>query len=234
MSFQKITNMSLTELFVQQIENMIISGELKVGEKLPSARELCENLGVSRSVVSAGMVELAKLGFVEIRTRQGVYVGDYLRKGTVETMAAIMHYQNGMMRKNEVISLLQVRDVLERLCIMLVIANSATEDIKKLEPLVEAINVTNPEQAAMAIFTFHHELAVVSGNVLLPLMYHSFKPQSVYLWVMSCKNIGTQIHYEHKKQMYRAIINRDKEEAERVLGEGISFATNQMRDLLQR
>lgn len=31
MGFQKISTLSLTDLFVQQIENMIFSGELEVG-----------------------------------------------------------------------------------------------------------------------------------------------------------------------------------------------------------
>ena len=70
MAFSKITNVSLTNQMVMQIEDMIISEELKIGEKLPSARELCEMMGVSRPVVSAAMVELSKLGFVEIRPRQ--------------------------------------------------------------------------------------------------------------------------------------------------------------------
>ena len=45
MSFSKINNQSLTSQVVGQIEDMILSGELKVGEKLPSARDLCEMLG---------------------------------------------------------------------------------------------------------------------------------------------------------------------------------------------
>ena len=113
MGFSKITTLSLTDLFVQQIENMILSGELEVGEKLPAARELSARMGVSRPVISAGLVELEKLGFVEVLPRQGAFVCDYRRKGTIETLIAIMRYNGGIMRKNEVSSLLQVREVLE-------------------------------------------------------------------------------------------------------------------------
>ena len=79
MGFTRIETLSLTDLFVQQIENMILSGELTVGEQLPPARELSLRMGVSRPVISAGLVELEKLGFVEIKARQGVYVSDYRR-----------------------------------------------------------------------------------------------------------------------------------------------------------
>lgn len=90
MGFHKITALSMTDLFVEQIENMILSGELAVGEQLPPARELSLKMGVSRTVISAGLVELEKLGFVEIKPRQGVFVCDYRRKGSVETLIAIM------------------------------------------------------------------------------------------------------------------------------------------------
>ena len=95
MGFSKISTLSLTELFVQQIENMILSGELKIGEQIPPARELSIRMGVSRPVISAGVVELEKMGFVEVRPRQGVYVCDYRRKGTLETLVAIMRYNGG-------------------------------------------------------------------------------------------------------------------------------------------
>ena len=45
MGFNKISALSLTDLFVQQIENMILSGELAVGEQLPPARELSIRMG---------------------------------------------------------------------------------------------------------------------------------------------------------------------------------------------
>ncbi len=76
MGFHKITALSMTDLFVEQIENMILSGELAVGEQLPPARELSLKMGVSRTVISAGLVELEKLGFVKIKPRKGVFVCD--------------------------------------------------------------------------------------------------------------------------------------------------------------
>ena len=79
MGFNKIVAVSMTDLFVQQIENMILSGELAIGEQLPPARELSVKMGVSRTVISAGLVELEKLGFVEIRT-QGAGTGTPSRR----------------------------------------------------------------------------------------------------------------------------------------------------------
>ena len=40
MEFQKLNAPSLKELFISELENMIISGRLPIGTKLPSEREL--------------------------------------------------------------------------------------------------------------------------------------------------------------------------------------------------
>lgn len=220
MGFSKITTLSLTDLFIQQVENMILSGELKVGEKLPAERELAARMGVSRPVISAGLIELEKLGFVEIRPRQGAFVCDYRRKGTIETLIAIMRYNGGIMRHNEVASLLQVRGVLEKLCMQLVIERATDGELQGMASFVEAIGAAHtPEDLAEAVFEFHHELAVLSGNMLLPLLYHSFKPESVHLWEWYGKHVGCEKMYEIKKELYSALLERDTEAATKEPGE---------------
>ncbi len=210
MGFTKISAPSLTELFVHQVENMILSGELAVGEQLPPARDLSLKMGVSRSVISAGLVELEKLGFVEVQPRQGVFVCDYRRKGSVETLVTIMRYNGGALRRNEVRSLLEVRDALECLCLRLVLENCSLADLEALSPLLDAIRTaSSPEAAAERTYDFHHELAVLSGNVLMPLLYHSFHPQGVYLWALFGKRSGVERLYAIKLRLYTALLNRD-------------------------
>ena len=229
MGFTKITNVSLTDLFVQQIENLILSGELQVGEKLPSARDLCVKMGVSRPVVSAGLIELEKLGFVEIHPRQGAYVCDYRRKGTVETLVAIMRYNGGAMRRNEVLSLLQVRQSLETLCMEQVILQTPDRELEAAGHLLDRIReAETPEDTAQAVCTFHHELAVLSGNMLLPLLYHSFRPESLYLWTISCKHFGCRQLYETKLSLYQALLNRDLAAANAITAGSYSTALEQL------
>ena len=83
MNFEQLYAPSLKELFVQKLQGMILSGELPVGEKLPSERELCQHMGVSRAVVNGGITELARQGFLEVRPRQGAFVADYRRDGNM-------------------------------------------------------------------------------------------------------------------------------------------------------
>ena len=70
MEFEKISSPSLRELFVDQLENMILSGKLKIGEKLPPERQLAQMMQVSRAVVNSGIAELEKKGFLIVNPKR--------------------------------------------------------------------------------------------------------------------------------------------------------------------
>ncbi|WP_283169719.1 FadR/GntR family transcriptional regulator [Curtanaerobium respiraculi] len=183
MGFQKIKSDSLTDKFIEQIEGMILSGELATGEKLPSSRSLCEMMGISRPVVSAGIGKLESMGFVEVKPRQGTFVSDYRRKGSVETLDAIMRYNGCLMRREEVESLFQVRWALDELAVRLVIERAKDAEITSLRTYLEqALEAATAEEEAQAVFLFYHELTVISQNMIMPLVYHSFKSASEFLW----------------------------------------------------
>jgi GntR family transcriptional regulator/MocR family aminotransferase len=59
------------------VAGAIREGALRHGEKLPSKRELCVRLGVSRSTVEAAYELLLAEGYVESRPRSGYYVAEY-------------------------------------------------------------------------------------------------------------------------------------------------------------
>ena len=59
---------------VREFEDRIVYGELAPGERLPTESELCELLGVSRSVVRDAVRTLVARGLVEVRQGRGMIV----------------------------------------------------------------------------------------------------------------------------------------------------------------
>ena len=112
MEFQKLYAPSLKELFIRQLQERILSGELPLGSRLPAERELSEQMQVSRAVVNGGIAELARQGFLEVRPRQGTFVADYRRNGNMDTLLAILRYNSGMLGREEIRSILEVRQSL--------------------------------------------------------------------------------------------------------------------------
>ncbi|MBQ1371935.1 MAG: PLP-dependent aminotransferase family protein [Oscillospiraceae bacterium] len=60
------------------ISAAIRDGSLQAGERLPSKRDLCARLGVSRATVETAYELLRAEGYVEARSRSGFYAADYI------------------------------------------------------------------------------------------------------------------------------------------------------------
>lgn len=214
MAFRKLTTPSLKEVFVQEIENMILSGELKIGDQLPPERELVASTGVSLSVVTAGITELESRGFVEIRPRQGIFVSDYIHKGSIETLRALMRYKNGILSSRELRSLIETRIALEQLMIRQVIERGGDEDLRALSKYLDQMDAEEePEKAVDAIMDFFHEMSTLSDNILLPLLYHSFRSAMSGMYLRFIEKNGLTPARETTRQLYDYVLARDTEKA---------------------
>ena len=60
----------------RRIAELIFSGEVAPGDKLPSERDLAEMLKVSRPSVREAMIALEVSGLIEVRTGSGIYVAE--------------------------------------------------------------------------------------------------------------------------------------------------------------
>lgn len=210
MEFEKLVSPSLKELFISHIEAMILSGELPVGQQLPPERQLAQSMGVSRAVVNSGIVELEHRGFLEIRPRVGTFVTDYRRAGTLDTLKSIMTYNRGHLRNEEIRSILEVRDALDKLAVAGIIQHAADEDLLRLEETAETIRLAESDRrAAEAAFAFQHELAMLSGNTLLPLIFRSFYSSVLVLWERFCALNGIPMLYETSRRLCAHIRRRD-------------------------
>ena len=175
MEFQKISSPSLRDLFIEQLEHLILSGKLQVGEKLPPERQLAEMMQVSRAVVNNGISELEKKGFLTVKPRSGTYVADFRRKGTLDTLIAIMNYNGGRMRDQEIRSIFEVRIALDTLAAQLAIDTISDKNIQRLLEFVNQIRDAQDVTTAIeAAYEFQHEFALISGNTLIPLIFQSF------------------------------------------------------------
>ena len=210
MEFKKLVAPTLKEMFIENIQGMILSGELEEGRQLPPERAIAESMGVSRAVVNAGIVELERMGFLEVRPRIGTFVADYRRKGTLETLKAIMYHNRGRMRDEEIRSILQVRDALDKLAVGCIAEKASNEEIACLKELAEKIRQAGSnEDAAKAAFEFQHEMAMISGNTLLPLIFRSFYFSVIVLWERFCALYGREELYRVSYQTWERLAARD-------------------------
>lgn len=216
MEFERLYAPSLKELFIAQLQGMILSGELPMGAKLPSERELCDKMRVSRAVVNGGIAELARQGFLEVRPRQGTYVADYRRNGNMDTLIALLRYNGGVLGKEEIRSILEVRQGLEHMTVNRAIDFASDAGLTQLGRYVDAL-ITDPPpslaQAAEIAFSFQHEMTILGGNQILPLIYSSFKVPCIALWIRFCRKYGVAALHDNMQRLYQLLLRRDKSSA---------------------
>lgn len=78
MPFQPVIPEKLADAVVRQVEELILRGILRPGERLPSERDLALRLGVSRPSLREAVMRLQDIGLLTTRPGAGVYVADVL------------------------------------------------------------------------------------------------------------------------------------------------------------
>ena len=162
MAFREIVAPTVKELFIQQLEGMILSGELRPGDRLPTERELADEMKISKTVVHEGLRELHRLGFLDIASRRGVTVADYAQTGSLETLRAIMDFHGGLPDAKTAGSILQLRYYLEGPAMEELAARHTPADMAALQALQrQAEQAAQKGTDALAEALFDDERAMV-------------------------------------------------------------------------
>jgi len=73
-SFHPVSVTRLYRMIADQIASRIRAEDFRPGERLPSERELAEQLQVSRPSIREALIALEIEGYVEVRVGTGVFV----------------------------------------------------------------------------------------------------------------------------------------------------------------
>ena len=89
MPFQKIVPEKLSSLVIIQIEQLILRGILRPGERLPAERELAERIAVSRPSLREAIAELQRRGLLASKPGSGIFVADVLGNAFSPSLIAL-------------------------------------------------------------------------------------------------------------------------------------------------
>lgn len=223
MAFKELVSPSLTDMFVRELEGMILSGELKKGEKLPTERELAAKMRVSTAVVNGGIRRLSERGFLLIAPRKGVFVADYVRTGNAATLESILEYNDGHYQEDVLSSLVDFRRIFELRVTVDACASRTEEHLKNLQGILARIETGgSASELGELAYAFHHEIAVASGGLVRPLLIASFRSAyvSAYRTVLSFSAEDRDL-YGHFKKLYDCIERQEPEQAAAILQSSI-------------
>ena len=159
-----IQRMSITDSVVADIKEMIMSGEYKIGEKLPTERKLCDQMGVSRTCVREAIRVLQAIGYVEIRPGKGAFVANY-QKSTDNS--SLWYDVEGV----KFYDFMEVRMAIETLSVRLAVERATDKQIRELREIhtsfVEATEKRDMLKMIMLDELFHTKIITFTNNQLL-------------------------------------------------------------------
>ena len=209
-----------------QIRQAILSGDFKVGDRLPTEAELARGFGVSRGTVREALRALATAGL--IASSPGASGGSFVeavdhrslgdRFG--ESLANVV--QLGTLDYAEVA---EVRRLLEIPSARLAARNRTDEHLEQLRDIIDrekTVLVTDPDVPSLNA-SFHAVLADAAGNRMLAALISSMHWVTHPLsYIEASPELGRESVIHHLR-IASAVRDRDEEAAEAAMGAHLDY-----------
>ncbi|MGI3186237.1 FCD domain-containing protein [Nioella aestuarii] len=227
MPFQRIDAEKLSQSVVRQIEQLILRGILRPGERLPSERELSERLGVSRPSLREAIAELQDRGLLATRAGAGIYVADVL--GSAFSPALIRLFAA---HDQAVLDYIGFRRDLEGVAAARAAVAGTETDLKVINTILRKMEVAhtkrNPADEAELDAQFHLAIIEASHNVIMLHMMRSMfdlLKEGVFYnrQVMFRQRNTRDILLEHHRAINDAIQARDPNAAREAVHVHLTF-----------
>jgi GntR family transcriptional repressor for pyruvate dehydrogenase complex len=153
-----------SDLIIRQIKELITSGVLKPGDKLPSERKLSESFGVGRTSVRDAVKKLEFFGILKTLPQSGTIVAGHeiqMLENLIGDVLRMEHF--------DFYSLAEVRVLLEMKAANLCAKRRSEEDLVCLKAAIEEYEQKVLEKTATFKddFKIHQKIAKGSGNQVL-------------------------------------------------------------------
>lgn len=215
-------NPNLYEKIIRSIREMMLSGELKVGEKIPPERELADLFKVSRVPIREALKTLEFLGVIQNVRGDGMYIQNISIEELLDKMAFAIENT-----ENTIEELFIVREILENKASRLAALNRTEKDIEKLKKTIAEMEskIEEGKDVYKLSLRFHTLIFEAARNkVLLGINDYLMG----LLEVSREKTLFSSGHrktaLDFHKQILENIIKKDSEEAARIMDEHLKDA----------
>jgi len=190
------------EMVMEQIKDLVKKGELKSGDRLPSERELCEKLEVSRASIREALKALQMLGLIETKHGEGNFINENFENSLLEPLSTVFLLLGS---KSE--SVLELRKIIEPETAVLAAKNITNEQLIELKEIMEELNNTSDAEACASLDKrFHYKIAQASGNHLIStIMFSVSSLIEKYIENSKINTLNKTLVKTQHEEIYRAL-----------------------------
>jgi len=229
-NFQSISIETPVDKIIRQIRELITSGQLNPGDKLPPERKLAERLGVGRTNVRDAIKKLEFYGILKTLPQSGTIVSGIGIAALEGLITDVLKLENSDFK-----ALVETRLMLEIESAKLAAERRTEEDIRNIRMALDAFEyqVEAGNQGVEEDLLFHLQIAEASKNsvlkslmlIIIPDVIKEFKQLEI------CKDGRYYKSLEEHKIIFNHIINQEPEkvaEAMRVHMSGVLEHSKQL------
>jgi len=204
-SFQPVSRATLSEQVASQIADMISSGHIKPGQKLPSENQLRNLLHVGRSTLREALKSLAFVGMVRTQPGKGVFVAEGPSKSVERFL------RHGLMStEKDVSDLVHARVLIETELAILCAQHRTDEDLQRLECLLSEMQRSvqgSAEEFVERDVEFHFAIAQGSQNRVLSQFLRTIRLLLKQYILLGAKQVpgATAVAVEEHRKVFEAI-----------------------------
>jgi GntR family transcriptional repressor for pyruvate dehydrogenase complex len=156
--------MALTDEAIESIKSMIVSGELRPGERLPREADLALRLGLSRNSLREAVKALSLIKILDVRQGDGTYVTSLDPALLLDALSFVVDLH----RDDSVLHFFQVRRLLEPEAAAIAATRMSDEQVIELGAILDQLgNDPSVDELVATDLEFHHRIAVATGNPVL-------------------------------------------------------------------
>jgi GntR family transcriptional repressor for pyruvate dehydrogenase complex len=157
----------LTEAAIEEVRDLIATGQLLPGQRLPPEAELAESLGTSRNTVREAVRALVTARVLDVRRGDGTYVTS-LRP---ELLLAGIGAAADLLQDGFTLELVQVRRILEPAATAMAASRISDDTLTKLETCLHRMSEASSNDELVQFDEEFHQLVVAAaGNATLASM----------------------------------------------------------------
>jgi len=226
--FKNLPRRNTTDLIVGEIQDLILSNRLKVGDRLPSERDLAEKFRVSRNVLREALSVLRQRGLVEVISGKGTLVSVPSLGSMQENLSLLLRLKHVSLQE-----LCDARMLIEPELAWRAASLPKTVNMERLRDLGEQLRVTSSDAEAhvQADLDFHSEIAELSGHGVFSAFVGAVREPVTRSMVFGTK-VPRAIDASDEQHMaiLEAIIRRDARDARWAMSEHIRYVSDYIRD----